>query len=64
VIFSELKTKQRKRTIDLDEIFIQLLRGHYERQQVKHPVAGENGEEYRQIFTTSDGAPIHPRNLL
>jgi integrase len=64
VKFIEPKTKSGKRTIDLDEITMQLLKGHYEHQQQERLAAGEKWNEHGLIFTTSIGTPIHFRNLV
>ncbi len=58
------KTRSGKRLIDLDDITIQILRSHYERQQLERLAAGEKWEEYGLIFSSSNGTPIHLRNLL
>jgi len=57
------KTRSGKRLIDLDDITIQILRSHYERQQSERLAAGEKWEEYGLIFPSSNGTPIFPRNL-
>ena len=43
---------------------IEILRTHYERQQIDRLAAGMDWQEYGLIFTTGVGTPIHPRNLL
>ena len=64
VQFSAPKTRFGKRSIALGSKTIDVLRMHYERQQTERLAAGEQWEEYDLIFTTSNGTPIHPRNLL
>jgi integrase len=63
-MFSAPKTRLGKRTIALGSKTIEMLRKHYERQQDERRAAGEAWKEYGLIFTTSNGTPIHPRNLL
>ena len=62
--FSAPKTRLGKRSIALGGRTIEVLRAHYERQQVERLAAGEKWKENGLIFTTSQGGPIHPRNLL
>ena len=64
VQFSAPKTRFGKRTIALGSKTIEVLRAHYERQQVIRITAGDGWQEYGLIFITSQGSPIHPRNLL
>lgn len=64
VEFSVPKTKFGMRSIALGNKTIQVLRRHFERQQRERIAAGANWQEYELIFTTSNGTPIHPRNLL
>lgn len=63
VEFSPPKTGYGKRSLALGEITTEVLRAHYEGQQSERLAAGENWEEYGLIFTTSNGTPIHQRNL-
>ncbi len=64
VKFAAPKTRFGKRTIALGGITIEVLRGHYGRQQAERVAAGDKWNEHDLIFTTSLGGPIHPRNLL
>ena len=64
VQFSSPKTKNGRRTIDLGKRSMEVLRTHYEKQQELRKAAGENWSENGLIFTTNNGTPIHPRNLL
>lgn len=64
VEFVPPKTRYGRHSIALGENTIQVLRAHNERQQAKRVEAGETWMEYGLIFTTSNGTPIHPRNLL
>jgi len=64
VRFSQPKTKYARRSIALGSQTIQHLRTHYQNQFEEIQVAGENWSDHGLIFTTSNGTPIHPRNLL
>jgi integrase len=64
VEFVPPKTKYGKRSLALGENAIQVLRVHNERQQAERVAAGETWMDYGLIFTTSNGTPIHQRNLL
>jgi integrase len=62
--FSAPKTRYGKRVITLGAKTIEVLRKHYERQQEERLSAGVIWEEHSLIFTTRNGTPIHPRNLI
>ena len=62
--FSVPKTRYGKRTILLGARTIEVLREHIERQHTERLEAGDHWEEYGLIFTTGNGTPINPRNLL
>ena len=64
VNFSSPKTRYGKRSIALGTKTIEILRKHHERQQAERLKGSEVWKEYGLIFTTSNGTPIHPRNLL
>ena len=64
VKFSSPKTRYGKRSISLGAKTIETLRKYYEKQQAEQCKAGEAWKEYGLIFTTQNGTPIHPRNLL
>lgn len=64
VKFSSPKTRHGRRVITLGQKSIEILRSHYDRQQEERLSAKENWKEHGLIFTTSNGTPIHPRNLL
>jgi hypothetical protein len=64
VKFLEPKPKSGKRMIDLDEITLQLLRGHYKHLQSELLASGRKWEEHGLIFTRSISSQLHPRNLL
>ena len=63
VEFISPKTRFGKRSIALGENTMEVLHLHYKRQQVERLAAGETWVEYGLIFTTSNGTPIHQRNL-
>ena len=62
--FAAPKTRYGKRTIPLGERSIAILRNHYRLQQAEQKAAGDAWQDNGLIFTTSNGTPIHPRNLL
>lgn len=64
VKFSAPKTRYGRRTIVLGRKTIEVLRTHYEHQQAERLSAGEAWQETGLIFTTGNGTPIHPRNLV
>lgn len=64
VQFSPPKTAFGIRSIKLGSKSIEVLRQHYERQQIERIVAGETWKEYDLIFPTSVGTPIEQRSLL
>jgi len=64
VEFVPPKTKYGKRSVALGEITMEVLHAHYERQQVERLAVGDAWIEHGLIFTTSNGTPIHQRNLL
>ena len=63
VVFIPPKTGNGKRSVALGEMTVEVLHAHYERQQIERLAAGETWVEYGLIFTTSNGTPIHQRNL-
>ena len=62
--FAQPKTKYGRRTVALGDRTIAVLRNHYLFQNEERKAAGEHWSETGLIFTTSNGTPIHPRNLL
>jgi integrase len=64
VQFSSPKTRYGKRSIVLGTKTIEILRRHYDHQVAEQRMAAETWKEYGLIFTTRNGTPIHPRNLL
>jgi integrase len=64
VKFSPPKTRLGRRVISLGTMTIDILRRHYECQEEERLTAGDHWVECGLIFTTSNGTPIHPRNLL
>jgi len=64
VQFSPPKTKNGRRSINLGKRSMEILRIHYEKHQQLRKEASENWSEHGLIFTTNNGTPIHPRNLL
>ena len=43
---------------------VEVLRKHYEVQHEERKRAGDSWNDNELIFTTGNGTPIHPRNLL
>ena len=64
VRFTSPKTRLGKRTLPLGGKTIEILRTHYQLQQAEHRAAGDAWKEHGLMFTTGNGTPIHPRNLL
>lgn len=64
VRFSAPKTRFGKRAVALGEVSIDILRAHYQKQQILEQAAGDKWTEHGLIFTSSFGAPINYRNLL
>lgn len=64
ITFSAPKTRAGRRTIYLDNTTINTLRAHYDRQQIDRLAPKGSWTETGLIFCTSNGTPIHPRNLL
>jgi integrase len=64
VQFTPPKTWYGNRSVALGENTIEVLHTHYERQQVERLAVSKTSEEYGLIFTTSNGTPIHQRNLM
>jgi len=62
--FSPPKTRLGRQVISLGTMTIDILRRHYECQEEERLTAGDHWVEYGLIFTTSNGTPIHLRNLL
>ena len=62
--FSSPKTRLGRRSIALGDKTIDVLRTHYEHQQEIRVQCCDKWQEHDLIFTTNNGTPIHPRNLL
>jgi integrase len=54
------KTAASRRTIALDRVTVRLLRAHLRRQQAEQLAAGEQWHDSGYLFTTENGAPLHP----
>jgi integrase len=54
------KTKASRRTIALDRTNVRLLRDHLRRQRAEHEAAGRISHDTGYVFTTPDGAALHP----
>jgi len=64
VQFSAPKTAFGRRTLKLGSKTIEVLRQHYERQQIERKAAGDHWKDYSLIFPTSVGTPIDQRSFL
>jgi integrase len=62
--FAAPKTKYGRRTISMGSRSIEIIRGHYERQNAERIKAGVKWREHGLIFTNAEGGPLDPRNLL
>jgi integrase len=54
------KTRASRRTIALDRNTVRLLRAHLRRQRAEAKAAGSAWSNSGFVFTTPDGAPLHP----
>ena len=59
LIETDLKTEASRRTIDLDERTVAVLRGHRKKQLAQQMASGHRGGN-GYLFATTDGSPIHP----
>jgi integrase len=57
------KTAASRRLVALDRHTVRLLREHRHRQRGEHRAAGEAWRDSGYVFTTDDGAPLHPDYL-
>ena len=62
-IFQEPKTRSGRRTIQLGEGTLQVLRVHHERQQHQKAAVGQRWHENDLIFPSGIGTPLVPSNL-
>jgi integrase len=62
-IFQEPKTRSGRRSIQLGEGTLQVLRIHREHQQLQKAVVGQRWHENDLIFPSSVGTPMDPSNL-
>ena len=63
-IFCEPKTKTGRRSIQLGETSLQMLRKQFEKQSCEKEKAGDRWKENDLIFASSIGTPTELRNLL
>jgi integrase len=63
-IFCEPKTKTGRRSIQLGETSLQMLRKQFEKQKCEQEKAGDRWKENDLIFASSIGTPTELRNLL
>ena len=64
ILFRPPKTRAGRRTIQLGEQTLDLLREHWQRQQLEMQVAGENWEDQNLIFPSTVGTPLGESNIL
>lgn len=60
ITFSTPKTKKGKRSLDLDERTLAILRSHKKRQLEERMQVGSAYEDLGLVFTKLDGSPLHP----
>lgn len=56
----DVKTETGRRTVDLDERTVEVLRGWRETQQAEHKLTGRRWTPDAFVFARPDGEPIHP----
>jgi integrase len=54
------KTAASRRLVALDRHTVRLLREHRRRQRAEQRAAGDGWQDSGYVFTTTDGAPLHP----
>jgi integrase len=57
------KTASSRRVIALDRVTARILRTHLRQQRAEHHAAGDAWQDSGYVFTTPDGAPLHPDYL-
>jgi integrase len=60
LIFSEPKTRHGRRSVDLDEETVAILRAYKKRQLEERLAFGPGYEESDLLFRQADGSPVHP----
>jgi integrase len=58
--FADVKTQTSRRTIDLDERTIAVLRAWRKKQLEERLLVGRRDDEAGLVFTQPDGSPVHP----
>ena len=61
---SGLKTASSKRTLPLSPSLLAVLKAHHDHQDEERLLAGSRWQEHGLVFTTRNGTPIIPRNLV
>jgi integrase len=64
LMFCEPKSASGRRVIFLGKTTIEMLRKHFELQQIERQFAGAKWKENDLVFPTSVGTPMEPSNLL
>lgn len=62
-IFQEPKTRSGRRTIQLGDSTLIVLKNHYEQQQLQKKSAGEKWQDNDLIFSSRVGSPLDPSHL-
>lgn len=62
--FAALRSKAAKRTLQLGNETLTVLREHVKLQQLERQVAGDRWQEGDLLFTTTIGTPLYNRNLV
>lgn len=64
LVFQTPKTERSERTVPLPAPCLRALDAHRERQDLERARAGRAWQHHDLVFTTRDGGPIDPRNLV
>jgi integrase len=64
LVFQEPKTPSGRRTVALSPTCVAALRAHRMRQREQRRLLGSAWRDLNLVFTTADGGPIAPRNLI
>jgi len=64
LVISGVKTKASRRSIALSPAMVALLRQHKAQQAAERLKAGNRWRDHGHVFTTVEGAPVEPQNVL
>ncbi len=62
--FAPLKTKHSRRVIKIGPDLLEMLKAHYQAQQIQKQVMGMRWKDHDLVFPSSVGTPLDQRNLL